>query len=130
MVNKKILYIVLAIIVFLIFAGITWWYYPFKIGTATLSWNANTETNLAGYKIYYGTTPRNDKCPPGGYPEKIDVGNVTSYVLNGLASGQTYYFSITSYNTADKESCFSEEGKKIISRLSKIIWLKNFLAVK
>jgi hypothetical protein len=42
-------------------------------GTATVSWNANTESDLAGYRIYYGTAPRTDKCPPGGYPGKIDV---------------------------------------------------------
>jgi len=27
-------------------------------GSATVSWNANAESDLAGYKIYYGTSPR------------------------------------------------------------------------
>lgn len=125
MTDKKTLTTIFTIIVILLFVGIIWWYYPSKTGTATLSWNANTESNLAGYRIYYGTSPRTDKCPPGGYPEKIDVGKTTSYTLNGLTNGRTYYFSITSYNVANKESCFSEEGKKTISRTSKINWLKS-----
>ncbi len=128
MVDKKTLSTIFTIIATLLFAGIIWWYYLPKTGTATLTWNANTETNLAGYKIYYGTSLRTDKCPPGGYPEKIDVGKTTSYVLNGLTSGQTYYFSITSYNTANKESCFSEEGKKTIPQVSKINQLKSFFS--
>ena len=123
--NKKPLTTILTIIAILVLAGIVWWYYPTKNGTATLTWNANTESNLAGYKIYYGTSPRNNNCPPGGYSDTIDAGNVTKYVLNKLTDGKTYYFSITSYNTAKKESCFSEEGKKNIPVSSKTDRLKS-----
>jgi len=83
-------------------------------GTATLTWNANSEPDLAGYKIYYGTVPRTEDCPPGGYPNKVDVGKVTSYTINQLVKGQKYYFSITSYDTSQNESCFSEEGNKTV----------------
>lgn len=82
--------------------------------TANLSWNANIESDLAGYKIYYGTSPRTGGCPPGGYPINISVGNVTSYALSGLTDGQTYYFSIIAYDTSNNESCFSSEVSKII----------------
>ncbi|MFA6306715.1 MAG: fibronectin type III domain-containing protein [Patescibacteria group bacterium] len=126
MVNKKTL--IAAIAAIFLLAGIFWWFYPAKTGSATLSWNPNTEFNLAGYRIYYGPSLRDNNCPPGGYPEKIDVGKTTDYKLNNLVSGRTYYFSITSYNTANQESCFSEEGKKIISHISKIDWLKSFFS--
>jgi hypothetical protein len=40
-------------------------------GQATLRWDANTEPELAGYKLYYGTAP-------GAYGTPVSVGNVTS----------------------------------------------------
>ena len=86
----------------------------FPSGKATLSWDTNIEPNLAGYKIYFGTAPRTDNCPSGGYPQKVDVGNKTSYTIDKLEKGKTYYFSITAYNKSGKESCFSAEVKKII----------------
>jgi len=117
--NKKIL-IAIIIAGILLLAVIVWLYYPAKTGTANLSWNPNAEANLAGYKVYYGTTPRTGDCPEGGYQDKIDIGNKTSYVFNNLTNGQTYFFSITSYNTANKESCFSAEVKKQFLRCKKL----------
>ncbi|MFA6974129.1 MAG: fibronectin type III domain-containing protein [Parcubacteria group bacterium] len=83
-------------------------------GTATLTWSANAELDLAGYRIYYGTTKRTAVCPAGGYASKIDAGKATSYTVNGLTEGQTYYFSTTSYDTSGNESCFSSEVTKTI----------------
>jgi len=42
-----------------------------------LAWDPNTESDLAGYKVYYGTTS-------GKYGTPIDAGNVTTYTLTGL----------------------------------------------
>jgi hypothetical protein len=71
-------------------------------GTINVAWDSNREADLAGYKIYYGTAPRT-------YGPPIDVGNVTSYSVTGLAKGQKYYISITAYNRSGKESPFSDE---------------------
>jgi hypothetical protein len=49
-----------------------------------LAWDANTESDLAGYKVYYGTST-------GKYPDSIDVGNVTTHTVVNLVDGQTYY---------------------------------------
>lgn len=92
-------------------------------GTATLSWNANTEPDLAGYKIYYGTSKRTGDCPDGGYHEKIDTGKTDtpskpSYKIENLKEGKTYYFSVTSYDTSDNESCFSGEMSKTFPKLN------------
>jgi hypothetical protein len=83
-------------------------------GSAVLSWDANSESDLAGYKIYYGTNPRTGDCPIGGYGKVIDAGKKVNYKISNLESGKTYYFSVTSYNSAKKESCFSAEMKKTI----------------
>src|SRR3989344_2983537 len=93
-------------------------------GSATLSWSANTESDLAGYKIYYGLSSRNNNCPPGGYSEKININKPAlsekpTYTFENLEEGRTYYFSITSYDTSGNESCFSEEINKTIPKTSK-----------
>jgi hypothetical protein len=87
-------------------------------GTATVSWNANTEPDLAGYKIYYGTSPRSGVCPPGGYSSVINVGNVRTYTFNNLVQGVTYYFSVTAYDTSNNESSCSAEVSKFIADTS------------
>lgn len=91
-------------------------------GTATLSWESNTEPDLAGYKIYYGTSPRTGDCPDGGYSEKIEVWKTTtpekpSFTVKGLDAGKTYYFSVTSYDASGNESCFQKEVSKAFPAL-------------
>ena len=54
--------------------------------TVGLAWDANTEPDLAGYKIYYGTAS-------GDYSHSNDVGNVTEYTLTDLDEGVTYYLA-------------------------------------
>lgn len=71
-------------------------------GQVTLKWDANTEPDLAGYKLYYGLAS-------GTYGTPIDVGNVTTYALTGLANGQTYYIAATAYDTVGNKSGYSHE---------------------
>jgi hypothetical protein len=67
-----------------------------------IAWDANTESDLAGYKLFYGTTSRS-------YLNSIDVGNTTEYTLTGLIEGTTYYFAAKAYDTSDNESDYSQE---------------------
>ncbi len=78
-------------------------------GTATLSWNATSDSDLAGYKVYRATTS-------GGYGAPLATLNktTTSYVASGLQTGTTYFFVITAYDTAGNESAFSNEVSKSI----------------
>jgi hypothetical protein len=95
-------------------------------GKANLSWNAASEADVTGYKIYYGTQKRKGDCPKdGGYKQQVDVKNVTSYQLENLKDSSTYYFSVTSYNSGGKESCFSQEMSKKV-KLSIFDKIKTF----
>lgn len=83
-------------------------------GSALLSWTANTESDLAGYKLYYGTSARTGTQAPGGYTSNVDVGKVTTYTLSNLTEGQKYYFSLVAYDTSQNVSPFSNEVSKLI----------------
>ena len=74
--------------------------------TATLAWNAVTDPFLSGYNVKIGTTS-------GLYDRTISVGNVTSYTVDSLTTGTTYYFSVTAYNSAGESSPSNEVSKSI-----------------
>jgi hypothetical protein len=74
-------------------------------GVATLDWLPPTEnsdgsvlTNLAGYTVYYGTSP-------GNLAQSVKVTNpgLTAYAVTGLSSG-TWYFAVSSYSADGVES--------------------------
>jgi len=73
--------------------------------SATLQWGANSESDLAGYKMYQGTMA-------GSYDTSVDVGNTTIYSAQNLQSGLTYYFALTAYDTSGNESPPSIEVSK------------------
>ncbi len=85
-------------------------------GTATLEWmppltttDGGTLTNLAGYRIYYGTDVTR-------LVQRIEVKNpgVATYVIEGLPPA-TYYFAVTAVNAHGAESARSNAGRKEIS---------------
>jgi hypothetical protein len=68
----------------------------------TLAWDPNSEPDLAGYKLYYGTAK-------GAYEFAFDVGNQTTCTIPGFLEGADYHFAVTAYNTYGLESAFSDE---------------------
>ena len=84
-------------------------------GSATAYLTAPTQntdgsalTDLAGMRIYYGTSP-------SGLTQVVQVpGSVsTTYVINNLASG-TWYFGATAYDSVGTESAMSALSSKTI----------------
>jgi len=98
---------------------ITWIFILFSAATAiaghvTLSWSppltnedGTTLNDLAGYKIYYGTSS-------GDYIHSIDAGNEITYQINYLQERLTYYFTVTAYDTSGNESICSNEVARYI----------------
>lgn len=85
-------------------------------GSVTLSWtppvsntNGSVLTNLAGYRIVYGTSP-------GALTQQIQVTNasVSRYVVTGLTRG-TYYFAVRAYTTAGAQSNLSNVATKTLN---------------
>jgi len=84
--------------------------------STTLSWNPPTQNDdgtalvdLAGYKIYWGTTP-------GNYTRSVTINNpgLTTYVVDNLSAG-TYEFVATSFNTSGVESVYSNPATKVVN---------------
>jgi hypothetical protein len=74
-----------------------------------LFWNAPSTNrdssllqDLAGYRLYYGESSST-------YTTSIDVGKPTTYTLQGLEVGHTYYIAVSAYDTAGNESALSAE---------------------
>jgi hypothetical protein len=65
-----------------------------------VEWDANPETNIAGYKVYWGEATRT-------YDNVSDVGDATSFT-DTFPLGN-YFLAVTAYNTEGFESDFSEE---------------------
>ncbi len=79
-----------------------------EIDTLTVSsdsvrvrWEANTESDLAGYRIHYGGARR-------AYVKHIDVRSATSIVFK-LDDDGTYFLAVTAYDSAGNESYYSDE---------------------
>lgn len=83
-------------------------------GSASLSWSAPTTnsdgsalTNLAGYRIHYGTTNAMTQVVQVASP------GITTYTLGNLSSG-TWYFAVSAYASTGAESGLSNTASKTI----------------
>ena len=77
----------------------------------TLAWDppVNTDgtpfTSFSGYKLFVGNASRS-------YTQTIDVGNTTTYALNNLSDGSTYFFAVADYDSSGNQSGYSNEVSK------------------
>jgi hypothetical protein len=107
----KIGVIAIGLLLFSLPHRITW------ADNATLSWyppatyvSGTALTNLAGYKVYYGTVSST-------YTQVMNVGLTSNpaapaYTLTALAAGSIYFFAVTAYDSSGNESAFSNEVSK------------------
>ena len=70
----------------------------------------STESDLAGYSVYYGTTSHVYTAMSTGVGLSGDGSTgLPSKLISGLLDDQTYYFGVTAYDAVGNESTFSGE---------------------
>jgi hypothetical protein len=74
----------------------------FGAGSLVLAWRPNTNLDVAGYNVYYGSACRK-------YTNVVSPGTATYATVPKLTPGATYYFAVTAYTASGKESPFSNE---------------------
>jgi len=69
-------------------------------GEFEVSWGANPEPDVAGYRVFYDTDGLYpfDGTGANEGPSGIDVGNVTSFTLTGLDLSAAYHITVTAYD--------------------------------
>ena len=78
-------------------------------GEIGLAWDANSEDDLKGYRLYWGSES-------GNYNNMKDVGNVTNYKITDIPNGVKHFFVVTAYNNDNKESSFSYEINHVVGQ--------------
>jgi len=66
-------------------------------GALEATWQENTESDLAGYRLYWGTAS-------GVYTDSVIVGRVSHQRISGLVDGTRYYATLTALDSAGHES--------------------------
>lgn len=86
-----------------------------SLGSVSLSWTPPTEnedgsvlTDLAGYRLYWGTTP-------GVYTDSVTINNpsISTYLVENMTPG-SYEFVATSFNSSGVESTYSTPTTKVV----------------
>ena len=105
-------YLRLAILCTAIVAAIVSWAILASAATSTvtLAWDANTEPDLAGYKVWRSGTAG------GPYTLASTLGKVTTASVPGLADG-THYFVVTANDAVGNQSGYSNEVFKTFDTL-------------
>ena len=101
--RKILIASVFGVVVFLIPNGVQ----SATSNSKTLQWAPNQEPDLAGYRVYHGTSP-------GNYGSPANVGKTNTYQKPNLESNKTHYFSVTAYDSSGNESTPSPEVSTFI----------------
>jgi hypothetical protein len=90
---------------------------------ATLSWLANTESDVAGYRVYMAPCASGSTCPY----DRLGATAGTQYVASGLANGVTRFFAVSAVDNAGNESSLSYEDVYDTPRPAGSTALNNFV---
>jgi hypothetical protein len=90
-------------------------------GQVTISWSRNGEADLAGYRVYYGTSPS-----PLSFLQDVGVTATPLAPTVTITEFPQYgplFFAVTAYDTSNNESSFSSTVTKAVApKLLPIAW--------
>jgi len=97
---------------------------PLHAGSVTVTWDSNTEADIVGYTVFYGTQS-------GIYTTSRSVGNLTMWTAQDLTEGQTYYFAVQAVSGDGLTSPLSQEVSTTIpvtspANKTKAQWMARF----
>jgi len=93
-------------------------------GQVALSWLANTESDLAGYRVYESNCSSGPNCPYN----RIGATAATEFNATGLTNGVTRYFAVSAVDAAGNESDLSYEDIYDTPRPAGSTALNNYLS--
>jgi len=109
--NRYIIYFLINIILLPLFGEFSDAQFSKRI--ATLDWNINTESDLAGYKVYRGI----GSC--SGNPTMVAIitlGTVNTFIDDKIPADANFVcYAVTAYDTEGNESTFSNKADKVIN---------------
>lgn len=82
-----------------------------EAGDAAFRWLANGEPDLAGYRLYYGNSPRAQAT----YAQAVPINNKYATTWQLTLPDGVYYFALTAVDIVGNESGFSREVMAEIS---------------
>jgi hypothetical protein len=91
--------------------------------SVTLSWLANTEGDLAGYRVYQAPCASGSNCPY----DRIGATSATQFMASGLANGVTRFFAVSAVDASGNESPLSYEDVFDTPRPAGSTALNNFV---
>jgi len=92
-------------------------------GQVSLSWLANTESDLAGYRVYESPCSSGQNCPYS----RIGATAATEFIATGLTNGVTRYFAVSAVDASGNESDLSYEDIYDTPRPAGSTALNNFV---
>lgn len=78
-------------------------------GQVSLMWDANTQPELSGYKMYWSKT----SGPPYEYNKEVNKSE-TSTDIPFLENGVEWFFAVTAFSSSGSESDYSNEVSTVV----------------